>query len=171
MVRVDPDGFDGPADKDRRRTDVTEKKLTEARWTHIALPCCDVDKAIEFYTTMTPLVVVARHADKDGRNVWLSNDKQVETPFVLVLVEFAKDRGTRQPQLTPFAHLGMEVPAREDVDRIAAEAREMGCLHWEPMELPAPVGYICALKDPDGNVVEISHNQQVFEEVRTLWGS
>ncbi|MGW4426599.1 VOC family protein [Streptosporangium sp. NPDC004631] len=148
-----------------------ERKLTEARWTHIALPSCDLDKAIEFYTTMTPLVVVSRHEDKDGRNAWLSNDKQVETPFVLVLVEFAKDRGRQQPQLSPFAHLGIEMPNREDVDRIAAEARKMGCLHWEPTELPPPVGYICALKDPDGNVVEISHNQQVFEEVRTLWGS
>ncbi|MCW2938219.1 MAG: putative ring-cleaving dioxygenase [Actinomycetia bacterium] len=145
-------------------------KLTEARWTHIALPSCDLDAAIEFYTTMTPLVVVATHADDAGRNAWLSNDKQVETPFVLVLVEFAKDKGKQQPQLSPFAHLGMEVPNRADVDAIAEKARERGCLHWEPQDVPPPVGYICAIKDPDGNVVEISHNQQVFEEVRSLWG-
>lgn len=145
-------------------------KLTEARWTHIALPSCDLDAAIEFYTTMTPLVVVATHADDAGRNAWLSNDKQVETPFVLVLVEFAKDKGKQQPQLSPFAHLGMEVPNRADVDAIAEKARERGCLHWEPQDVPPPVGYICAIKDPDGNVVEISHNQQVFEEVRSRWG-
>jgi lactoylglutathione lyase len=145
-------------------------KLTEARWTHIALPSCDLDAAIEFYTTMTPLVVVATHADDAGRNAWLSNDKQVETPFVLVLVEFAKDKGRQQPQLSPFAHLGMEVPNRADVDAIAEKARERGCLHWEPQDVPPPVGYICAIKDPDGNVVEISHNQQVFEEVRSRWG-
>ena len=143
--------------------------LTEARWTHIALPSSDLDAAIEFYTTMTPLVVVATHRDDAGRNAWLSNDKQVETPFVLVLVEFAKDKGKKQPQLSPFAHLGMEVPQRSDVDTIAERAREAGCLHWEPQELPPPVGYICALTDPDGNVVEISHNQQVFAEVRALW--
>jgi lactoylglutathione lyase len=145
-------------------------KLTEARWTHIALPSSDLDAAIEFYTTMTPLVVVATHQDEAGRNAWLSNDKQVETPFVLVLVEFAKDKGKQQPQLSPFAHLGMEVPNRSDVDAIAERARGLGCLHWEPMDMPPPVGYICALKDPDGNVIEISHNQQVFEEVRKLWG-
>lgn len=147
-----------------------QAKLTEARWTHIALPSSDLDAAIEFYTTMTPLVVVATHRDDAGRNAWLSNDKQVETPFVLVLVEFAKDKGKKQPQLSPFAHLGMEVPQRSDVDAIAERAREAGCLHWEPQELPPPVGYICALTDPDGNVVEISHNQQVFAEVRALWG-
>jgi catechol 2,3-dioxygenase-like lactoylglutathione lyase family enzyme len=145
-------------------------KLTEARWTHIALPSSDLDAAIEFYTTMTPLVVVAAHEDDVGRNAWLSNDNQVQTPFVLVLVEFTKDRGKRQPQLSPFAHLGMEVPERADVDAIAERARELGCLHWEPRDMSPPVGYICALTDPDGNVVEISHNQQVFEEVRALWG-
>jgi catechol 2,3-dioxygenase-like lactoylglutathione lyase family enzyme len=145
-------------------------KLTEARWTHIALPSSDLDAAIEFYTTLTPLVVVATHADDAGRNAWLSNDGQAETPFVLVLVEFAKDRGRRQPQLAPFAHLGIEVPDRGDVDAIAERARRMGCLHWEPQDLPPPVGYLCALTDPDGNVVEISHGQQVFEKVRARWG-
>lgn len=145
--------------------------LTEPRWTHVALPTCDLERAIEFYTEFTPLVVVARHEDADGQNVWLSNDKQVETPFVLVLVMFNKDKGKQQPQLAPFAHLGMEVPNRSDVDAIAAKAQERGCLHWAPMDLPDPVGYICALTDPDGNVIEISHNQKVFQTVRELWGS
>ena len=36
--------------------------------------------------------------------------------------------------------------------------------------MPPPVGYICALKDPDGNVIEISHDQQVFASVHKLWG-
>jgi hypothetical protein len=36
--------------------------------------------------------------------------------------------------------------------------------------MPGPVGYICALKDPDGNVIEISHNQKVYDTVRALWG-
>jgi lactoylglutathione lyase len=32
------------------------------------------------------------------------------------------------------------------------------------------IGYICALEDPDGNVVEFSHDQKVFSTVRQLWG-
>ncbi|GII87970.1 hypothetical protein Ssi03_59600 [Sphaerisporangium siamense] len=147
------------------------ERLTEARWTHVALPSADLDASVEFYTAMTPLVVVSTHSDEQGRNAWLSNPGQAETPFVLVLVEFAKDKGRPSPQLTPFAHLGMEVPRREDVDAIAARARALGCLHWEPRLLPPPVGYVCALTDPDGNVVEISHDQKVFEEVRSLWGT
>ena len=33
------------------------------------------------------------------------------------------------------------------------------------------VGYICAAKDPDGNVIEFSHNQKVFSTIRELWGN
>ncbi|SCF06825.1 Catechol 2,3-dioxygenase [Micromonospora matsumotoense] len=145
--------------------------LTQARWTHVALPTGDLDKAISFYTALTPLVVVERFADADGESVWLSNDKQADTPFVLVLVSFNKDKGGQLGLLHPFAHIGIEVPQRADVDEIAARARELGCLHWEPRQMPPPVGYICALKDPDGNVIEISHDQQVFDTVRRRWGS
>ncbi|SHM91609.1 VOC family protein [Cryptosporangium aurantiacum] len=150
---------------------MTDTKLTQARWTHVALPSGDLDKSIEFYTSLTPLVVLERFKDADGQSAWLSNDKQVETPFVLVLVDFNKDHGGQHGLLTPFAHIGIEVPNREDVDAIAAKARELGVLHWEPRQMPDPVGYICALKDPDGNVIEISHDQKVFESVRTKWGS
>lgn len=144
--------------------------LTEARWTHVALPSNDLDASLEFYTTMTPLVVVHRREDAEGRTAWLSNDKQWQTPFVLVLVSLAAERGAAHPTMAPFAHLGVEVPRREDVDAIATRARAAGCLYWEPQDLPDPVGYICALTDPDGNVVEISHNQKVFQTVRELWG-
>ena len=145
-------------------------RLTSPRWTHVALPTGNLDKAIEFYTSLTPLVVVERFRDDAGESAWLSNDKQADTPMVLVLVSFSQDRGGQLGLLTPFAHLGIEVPERSDVDAMAERARELGSLHWEPRDMPGPVGYICALKDPDGNVVEISHNQKVFELVQKLWG-
>jgi catechol 2,3-dioxygenase-like lactoylglutathione lyase family enzyme len=94
--------------------------LTEPRWTHLALPCSDIDRSVEFYTTMTPLVVVARNEDENGRGAWLSNDGQVETPFVLVLAEFppavarqlGQAVGEPVPVLAPFAHIGIELPSR-----------------------------------------------------------
>jgi lactoylglutathione lyase len=149
---------------------MAEHRLTEARWTHVALPSGDLEASIEFYTTMTPLVVVERFANEEGESAWLSNDKQAESPFVLVLVQFFKDKGGKLGLLQPFAHIGIEVPNREDVDAIAEKAREAGNLHWEPRQMDAHVGYICALKDPDGNVVEISHDQKVFALVRARWG-
>jgi hypothetical protein len=39
------------------------------------------------------------------------------------------------------------------------EGRAAGCLAWEPKEFPYPVGYRCALKDPDGYVIEFSYGQ------------
>ncbi|MDT3440089.1 MULTISPECIES: VOC family protein [unclassified Pseudofrankia] len=144
--------------------------ISQPRWTHIALPSGDLDKSIEFYTTMTPLVVVATREDADGRNAWLSNPGQWETPFVLVLSAFNSAAGTQQGIMKPFAHIGIEVPNREDIDAIAERARENGSLWWEPRDMPDPIGYICAVHDPDGNVVEFSHNQRVFSTVRKLWG-
>ncbi|MEJ3746816.1 VOC family protein [Actinomycetes bacterium KLBMP 9797] len=144
--------------------------LTQARWTHVALPTGDLAKSIAFYTSLTPLVVVERFADDAGESAWLSNDQQVETPFVLVLVSFHKDRGGQLGLLKPFAHIGIEVPSREDVDAFAERAREMGALHWEPQYVNEQVGYVCALRDPDGNVIEISYGQKVFETVRRRWG-
>jgi len=44
----------------------------------------------------------------------------------------------------------------EDVERIADEAKAEGCLQWPPTDMPDPVGYICAITDPDGNVIEFS---------------
>ena len=95
----------------------------------------------------------------------------VDKPFIIVLVSFFRDQPKGpQPTLAPFAHLGIELPTRADVDRIAEEGREAGCLMWEPQDLPAPVSYVCALTDPDGNVVEFSFDQGVFEKVREVWG-
>src|SRR3546814_16162675 len=118
---------------------MADSKLTEPRLTHVALPCSDLDATIEFYTELCNLVVVARNEDVNGRGCWLSNDKQAKDPFVLVLAEFLPEAagrfgqtpGEKVPTLTPFAHVGIELPSREDVDRMADRAREMGCLRWE----------------------------------------
>jgi catechol 2,3-dioxygenase-like lactoylglutathione lyase family enzyme len=148
------------------------RTLTEPRWTHVAIPVSDLDRSIEFYTALTPLVVVARNEDESGRGAWLSNEKQVETPFVLVLSQmFAVEPGRPTRTLGPFAHLGFELPNRADVDAIAEQARRMGVLEWEPQQLAEHIGYICAARDPDGNVVEFSWNQKVYARIQELWGT
>ena len=131
----------------------------------------NLDRSVEWYTRFTPLVVLARREDESGRSAWLSHEGQVEAPFVLVLAMFYRDAGHPQPTMAPFAHIGIEVPNRSDVDSIAERARAAGCLHWQPVDLPPPVGYICAITDPDGNVIEISHNQGVYATVQEVWGA
>jgi lactoylglutathione lyase len=145
--------------------------LDRPRWTHIALPTSYIAASVAWYEKYTPLVVFDRREDADGKNAWLAHEGQVENPFVLVLVMFYRDQGTPQPQLAPFAHIGIEMPERADVDRIAELGRADGCLSWEPTDMPDPIGYICAVTDPDGNVIEISHNQGVFAKVEEVWGA
>ena len=153
-------------------------RLTAPRWTHVALPVSDLERSIDFYTTLTPLVVVARNQDENGRGAWLSNDKQVVDPFVLVIAEFIPEVGAQfdvepgkpVPILKPFAHIGIELPERGDVDAIAERAKSMGALKMPPRDLAEHIGYVCFVEDPDGNIVEFSHNQKVYSTIGEIWG-
>jgi hypothetical protein len=37
--------------------------------------------------------------------------------------------------------------------------------------MPPPIGYICALTDPDGNMIEFSYDQGVYATVQEVWGN
>lgn len=145
---------------------------TSARWTHIALPAADIDGSIAWYERFTPLRLLDRRSDADGNSAWLGDPDTADRPFVLVLVSFVRDAASGpQPMLAPFAHLGIELPSRDQVDEIAERGRREGCLVWEPQQLPEPIGYVCACNDPDGNVVEFSFDQGVYEKAREVWGA
>ena len=142
------------------------------RWTHIALPCTDIDATIDWYQRFTPLQLLDRRQDADGQGAWLGHPDQGDKPFILVLVSFFRDQARGpQPVMAPFAHIGFEVTSREEVDDIARRGDAEGSLVWAPKEMPPPVGYICALKDPDGNMIEFSYDQGVYATVQEVWGS
>ena len=61
--------------------------------------------------------------------------------------------------LTSFSHLGFSLESRGEVDRVAELAREDGCLVLGPMYRNEVVGYICLVRDPDGNNIEFSVEQ------------
>jgi lactoylglutathione lyase len=153
------------ANPDRRRP-------TTARWTHIALPATDIDTTIAWYERFTPLRLLDRREDADGQGAWLGHPDMVDTPFVLVLVSFFRDQDKGpQPVMAPFAHIGIELPTKEQVDEVAEQGRAEGCLVWQPQWMPAPIGYICACTDPDGNMVEFSFDQGVYEKAQEVWGA
>ncbi|HEY4332469.1 MAG TPA: VOC family protein, partial [Ilumatobacteraceae bacterium] len=90
------------------------------RWTHIALPCSDIDATIDWYTRHTKLELLDRREDADGKGAWLGHPDQGDKPFILVLVSFNSSQGTGpQPIMAPFAHIGIEVTSRAEVDDIA----------------------------------------------------
>ena len=53
---------------------------------------------------------------------------------------------------------------------MAARAEPAGCLAMPPTQMPDPIGYICLLRDPDGNMVEFSYDQGVYAKAREVWG-
>ena len=151
-----------------------ELRPKSSRWTHIALRVSDIDASIAFYQRYTALELLDRREDADGYGAWLAHSDQKEFPFVLVLAQFFPDKDPFAPtpiaKLAPFNHLGIELPTKADVDDIAARAEVEGCLAMPARLMPDPIGYICMLEDPDGNLVEFSFDQGVYETVRDVWG-
>ena len=144
------------------------------RWTHVALRVSDVDASIDWYRRYTTLELLDRREDADGCGAWLAHRDAGEHPFVLVLAQFFEGRDPFAPEplakLAPFNHFGIELPTRADVDDIAARGAADGCLAMAAKQMPDPIGYICMLEDPDGNLVEFSFDQGVYEKFREVWG-
>ncbi len=143
-------------------------------WTHIAFAVKDVDATIAWYEAFTHLTLLARSEDTDGKNAWIGDASNAESPFVLVVGQFYEGHDPFAPAahhpMGPFAHIGIEVETKAAVDDIAARGKAAGCLALGPMQMPKQIGYICFLKDPDGNTVEYSFDQGVYEKARDVWG-
>lgn len=143
-------------------------------WTHLALHVKDIDKVVEWYEEFTHLRVLYREEDEDGYSAWLGDSSNAEDPFILVLGQFLEGHDPfapmEHPPLGPFAHIGIEVPDKQTIDDIAAKGKEAGCLILGPRQMPKRIGYICFLRDPEGNMVEFSYDQGVYEKAREVWG-
>ena len=109
------------------------------RWTHIALPCTDIDATIEWYETFTPLELLDRREDADGQGAWLGHPDQGDKPFILVLVSFFRDQDKGpQPIMAPFAHIGIEMPTKEMVDASPHVARTPAACSGRRSRCPTP---------------------------------
>jgi catechol 2,3-dioxygenase-like lactoylglutathione lyase family enzyme len=125
--------------------------------THVAFAVRDLARSIGFYERYAAMQVVHRRTGPhEGSAVaWLSD---LTRPFVIVLVQLP---GVQDTPLGPFGHLGVACASREEVDRLAARAREEGVLASGPADDGPPVGYWAFLRDPDGNTLELAHGQEV----------
>jgi lactoylglutathione lyase len=150
-------------------TDVQTKSIL----THIAFPVKSLDKQIAFYEKYTDLKKIHERFDEEThlRTAWIANERDQDADgharFVIVLMEGklpTQITGDIQEEywfLRSIAHLGISVSSRDEVDRIAAMAKEDGCLVLGPMYRNPVVGYICLVRDPDGNNVEFSVEQDL----------
>lgn len=124
-------------------------------FTHCALHVADLDKSIAFYECYCGMTIVKEHGTDEKRVVWLASPG-AEDRFVLVLLGGGPLRDQDDDDMT---HYGFGVPTRAGVDRIAAQAKEDGLLHWEPRDYAPPTGYLCGVKDPTGYIIEFSYGQ------------
>jgi catechol 2,3-dioxygenase-like lactoylglutathione lyase family enzyme len=138
------------------------------------LRVADLDRSIDWYERYTPLTVLKRLTDDYGRGAWLADRDDAVAPFVLSLSEFDPDRDpfafAPPTILGPYAHLGFELLSHEAVDAVAEQADADGALTLSPTHMPAPLGYLCFVEDPDGNTIEFSYNQETYEVFRQEWG-
>lgn len=124
-------------------------------FTHCALHVRDVEASISFYERYCGMSVVHEHGSPGEKTVWIAEPGR-EKQFVLVLVSGGDGQERKEGDMT---HYGFAVASRGEVEAIAARAKKEGCLFWEPQDLPPPVGYLCAVTDPDGYVIEFSYGQ------------
>ena len=151
---------------------MTTKTRPHTLLTHIALPVSNLDATLAFYAKYTTMEKIHERFDEEThmRSAWIANSEDktaTSARFVIVVMEgklpsqITGDIKEEYWFLRSIAHLGISLDSRDDVDRIAAMAKEDGCLVLGPMYRNAVVGYICLVRDPDGNNVEFSVEQDL----------
>ena len=123
------------------------------RWTHITINVTNLNRSIDFYTTVCGLTIV-RDRRKEGRhNVWLGPPTAAgEDPtFVLVMVQ--------DEVKARVDHFGFQCESRDAVDQIADLARAQNILVEPPTDIGGIVGYFTTVRDPDGHVIEFTFGQ------------
>ena len=154
-----------------RASDATPT-FTESLLTHIALPVRDLDATLAFYEKYTKLVNIHERQDPETglRTAWLANQRDITEQgarFVIVLIhgklptKITGDIKEEYGFLRSISHLGISLNTRDEVDHIAAMAKDDGCLLLGPMYRNEVVGYICVVTDPDGNNLEFSVEQEL----------
>ncbi len=123
------------------------------RWTHITINVSDLDRSVDFYTTVCGLSIVRDRRAEGRHNVWLGAAAIAgEDPaFVLVMVQ--------DEVKARLDHFGFQCDSREEVERIAELARRQNILVEPPTDIGGVVGYFTTIRDPDGHLIEFTFGQ------------
>lgn len=123
-------------------------------FTHIALQVSDLDRSLAFYEKYADMTPVHRRTSSDGvRVAWITDHTR---PFIIVMLE----NPVSHP-LGGWAHLGIGVDSRAEVDRRIAAAADEGLVTMGPHDSGPPAGYYGIVVDPDGHNLEIAYGQEV----------
>jgi catechol 2,3-dioxygenase-like lactoylglutathione lyase family enzyme len=123
------------------------------RWTHITITVAEMERSVEFYSSVCGLEVVRDRRLEGGGTVWLGYEPvdDEDPAFVLVLM---------QGEVTDrLDHFGFQCDSRAEVDSIAEDASRRGILVYAPTDSGGSVGYWTIIRDPDGHMVEFTCGQ------------
>ncbi|HEX8748905.1 MAG TPA: VOC family protein [Pyrinomonadaceae bacterium] len=123
------------------------------RWTHITITVAEMERSIEFYSSVCGLEIVRDRRREGGGTVWLGYEPEdgEDPAFVLVLM---------QGEVTDrLDHFGFQCDSRAEVDSIAEDASRRGILAFAPTDSGGSVGYWTIIRDPDGHMVEFTCGQ------------
>ena len=123
------------------------------RWTHITINVSDLNRSIEFYTSLCGLTIVRDRRPEGRHNVWLGppTASGEDPTFILVMIQ--------DEVKARLDHFGFQCDSRAEVDRIAEHARQQDILVQPPMDVGGVVGYFAMVRDPDGHIVEFTFGQ------------
>ncbi len=127
------------------------------RLTHITLHVSALDDCVRFYQRYCNLKVIDDQERGQIRVICMAEPGR-ESAFVLQLFSGGEDKPVA-PEA--YDHFGFAVDSRAAVDDAIAKGREEGILIGEPEDGSFPTGYYCGLKDPNGNIVEISYGHLI----------
>jgi catechol 2,3-dioxygenase-like lactoylglutathione lyase family enzyme len=123
------------------------------RWTHITINVSDLDRSIQFYTSLCGLSIVRDRRPEGRHNVWLGPSPHIDEDPVFVLVLIQDEVKVR------LDHFGFQCASRAEVDQIAETARAKNILVEPPQDIGGVVGYFAMVRDPDGHLVEFTAGQ------------
>jgi len=123
------------------------------RWTHITINVSDLNRSVDFYTSLCGLSIVRDRRLEGRHNVWLgpATPSGQDPTFVLVIVQ--------DEVKAKLDHFGFQCDSRDEVDRIAELARRRNILIEPPVDLGGVVGYFTMIRDPDGHLIEFTFGQ------------
>ena len=123
------------------------------RWTHITINVSDLNRSVDFYTSLCGLSIVRDRRTEGRHNVWLGPATRAGEDPVFVLVMVQDEVKSR------LDHFGFQCDSREEVDRIAEQARQLNILVESPADIGGVVGYFTMVRDPDGHLIEFTFGQ------------
>jgi catechol 2,3-dioxygenase-like lactoylglutathione lyase family enzyme len=116
---------------------------------HLALWVTDLARSRQFYETLFGMRVVWA---PDPENIYLSSGRDNLALHQVPAADVHRHRAAT-PQV--LDHLGFVVDSPASVDRLYAQAEQMGVRIVKPLRHHRDGSYSFYLADPDGNVVQV----------------